>query len=238
MQVQYFTCKLSWTRSASLLAKADSKMLVCSRSALWDWFNPASFPFSCSSSSANFLLASSNFLILFLKQRDSWSCKKKKNLIKSRSPVISVNVNTTHTWHHCKSENTSKKCMWTLTEIKIQTKLKFQTNTKIFYFTSSSSSRTFSWYSSSSVDVRLITSCSSFSSIVLLFVTASSSVCRALIFSCIKDKALINFKQFQINNNSGHQGFIHDIFKLEVSQYKFFSNRLRIRVLQFEYSLI
>lgn len=70
----FLTCKLSWTRSASLFAKADSRMLACSRSALWDWANPASFPFSCSSSSANFLLASSNFRIRFLKQRDSWSC--------------------------------------------------------------------------------------------------------------------------------------------------------------------
>lgn len=71
-----FTCKLSWTRSASLLAKADSKMLECSRRVLWDCAKPANFPFSCSSSSANFLLASSNFLIRFLKHRDSWSCEK------------------------------------------------------------------------------------------------------------------------------------------------------------------
>lgn len=69
------TCKLSWTRSASLLAKADSKMLECSRRALWDWANPANFPFSCSSSSASFLFASSNFRIRFLKHRDSWSCE-------------------------------------------------------------------------------------------------------------------------------------------------------------------
>lgn len=72
---QFFTCKLSWTRSASLLARADSKMLECSRRVLWDWASPASLPFSCSSSSASFLLASSNFRIRFLKHRDSWSCK-------------------------------------------------------------------------------------------------------------------------------------------------------------------
>lgn len=54
-------------------------MLECSRRVLWDWANPANFPFSCSSSSASFLLASSNFRIRFLKHLDSWSCETNKN---------------------------------------------------------------------------------------------------------------------------------------------------------------
>lgn len=97
----FLTCKLSWTRSASLFAKADSRMLACSRSALWDWANPASFPFSCSSSSANFLLASSNFRIRFLKQRDSWSCGS----------------NTCH-WYK-KLNNKTKHMNWIISEVQI-----------------------------------------------------------------------------------------------------------------------
>ena len=85
-----FTCKLSWTRSASLFAKAVSKMLECSRSVLWDCASPASFPFSCSSSSASFLLASSNFRIRFLKHRDSWSCEINSHHVRKFSNYRSV----------------------------------------------------------------------------------------------------------------------------------------------------
>lgn len=69
------TCRLSCIRSASLLARAVSRMLACSRSAVWDCPSPASFPRSCSSSNDSFLLCSSRRRILFLNPRDSWSFK-------------------------------------------------------------------------------------------------------------------------------------------------------------------
>lgn len=74
----FHTCRLSCTRSASLLASAASKILACSRNVLWDFPRPESFPFSCSNSSTSFLLASSRRRILFLKLRDSCSCGKEK----------------------------------------------------------------------------------------------------------------------------------------------------------------
>lgn len=65
------TCRFSCTRSASLLASAVSRTLLCSRRAALDCPRPASRPRSCSSSRASFLLDSSRRFIFLLKPLDS-----------------------------------------------------------------------------------------------------------------------------------------------------------------------
>lgn len=72
------TCRFSCTKSASLFANAVSRILLCSLKAALDWLRPISFPRSCSSSRANFLLTSSKRFIFFLKPRDSWSYSQRK----------------------------------------------------------------------------------------------------------------------------------------------------------------
>lgn len=65
------TCRFSCTRSASLLASAVSRTLLCSRRAALVCPRPASLPLSCSSSRASFLLDSSRRFIFLLKPLDS-----------------------------------------------------------------------------------------------------------------------------------------------------------------------
>ena len=73
LQRSVHTCRFSWTRSASLLAKAVSKMPLCSLRAALDCPRPISFPLSCSKSRANFLFDSSRHFIFLLKPLDSCS---------------------------------------------------------------------------------------------------------------------------------------------------------------------
>lgn len=80
------TCRFSWTKSASLFANAVSRTLLCSRKAALDWLRPVSFPRSCSSSRANFLLISSKRFIFLLNPRDSWSYRQRKTQNKQTVP--------------------------------------------------------------------------------------------------------------------------------------------------------
>lgn len=80
------TCRFSCTKSASLFANAVSRILLCSRKAALDWLRPVSFPRSCSSSRANFLLMSSKRFIFFLKPLDSWSYSQRETQIKQKNP--------------------------------------------------------------------------------------------------------------------------------------------------------
>lgn len=75
LQIGLSTWRFSCTRSASLLASAVSRILLCSRKAALDCPRPVSFPRSCSNSRASFLFDSSRCLIFFLKPLDSWSWK-------------------------------------------------------------------------------------------------------------------------------------------------------------------